>query len=152
MVLSNQFFQASDPPAASVHPIEEQSSWLERRQESAGAASAFRRRVLPLPPKGWRSSDEALVEAIGAAAERAQTIHDLSLTLAGRDDWDALMVFHEWIDVAGHHAMAYAPPRQAHISARDHRLFGGVMEAVHREQDRMLGELLEAVEGETNVL
>ena len=53
--------------------------------------------------------------------------------------------------------MAFAPPRQPHISARQQRLFGGVIEAVYREQDRMLGELLAAAgdlgpDGDLNVI
>lgn len=152
LVLSNQFFQASDPPGSSVHPPQEHGPCLQHRQAANAAARACRQRILPEPERGWRMEDQPLVAAIGEAAERAETIHRLSLPLAARDDWDALLVFHEWIDVAGHHAMAYAPPRQAHISPRDQRLFGDVMEAVYREQDRMLGELLAAVGGDVSVI
>jgi predicted AlkP superfamily phosphohydrolase/phosphomutase len=149
VVLSNQFFQASHPPLQSLHPAEQHSEWLQARQAAVSAAAATRARILPVDPALLRQpEDKALSQALGAAAERAETIHQLSLPLAARNDWDALLVFHEWIDVAGHHAMAYAPPRQPHISTRQQRLFGGVIEAVYREQDRMLGELLAAA-GET---
>jgi predicted AlkP superfamily phosphohydrolase/phosphomutase len=144
VVLSNQFFQASEPPAQSLHPAVQHSEWLQARQSAVGAAAATRARILPDPALLRQQEDKALSQALGAAAERAETIHQLSLPLAARNDWDALLVFHEWIDVAGHHAMAYAPPRQPHISARQQQLFGGVIEAVYREQDRMLGELLAA--------
>ena len=144
VVLSNQFFQASEPPAQSLHPAVQHSEWMQARQAAVGAAAATRARILPDPALLRQPEDKALSQALGAAAERAETIHQLSLPLAAHNDWDALLVFHEWIDVAGHHAMAYAPPLQPHISARQQRLFGGVIEAVYREQDRMLGELLAA--------
>ena len=156
-VLSNQFFQASEPPAQSLHPAVQHSEWLQAKQAAVGAAAATRTRILPDPALLRQPEDKALSQALGAAAERAETIHQLSLPLAARNDWEVLLVFHEWIDVAGHHAMAYAPPRQPHISTRQQRLFGGVIEAVYREQDRMLGELLAAAgdlgpDGDLNVI
>jgi predicted AlkP superfamily phosphohydrolase/phosphomutase/tetratricopeptide (TPR) repeat protein len=152
IVLSNQFFQASEPPAESVHPADQLSAWLRARHGAATAALATRARTLPLPALPRQPEDEALINALGAAAERAETIHQLSLRLAAQRDWQALLVFQEWIDVAGHHAMAYAPPRQPHIPERQQRLFGGVIEAVYREHDRMLGELLAAAGDELNVI
>ncbi|MFM7087708.1 MAG: alkaline phosphatase family protein, partial [Cyanobium sp.] len=152
VVLSNQFFQTAAPPADSVHPAPELPHWLQALQASAASAQACRQRILPDPAQRRQAEDEPLIDALGAAAERAASIHRLSLELAARDDWDCLLLFHEWIDVAGHHAMAYAPPRQAHISARQQRLFGGVIEAVYREQDRMLGELLAVVGEEVTVI
>lgn len=144
VVLSNQFFQASEPPAECVHPADQLSAWLQATQGSAAEARATRARTLPVPDLPRQPEDEALINALGAAAERAETIHQLALRLAAQRDWQALLVFQEWIDVAGHHAMAYAPPRQPHIPKRQQRLFGGVVEAVYREHDRMLGELLAA--------
>jgi hypothetical protein len=135
VVLSNQFFQASEPPAQSLHPAVQHSAWLQARQAAVGAAAATRARILPDPALLQQPEDKALSQALAAAAERAETIHQLSLPLAARNDWEALVLFHEWIDVAGHHAMAYAPPRQPHISTRQQRLFGGVIEAVYREQE-----------------
>lgn len=151
VVLSNQFFQASEPPAECVHPADQLSAWLHARQSSATEAQATRARTLPAPALP-RPEDEALINALDAAAERAETIHQLALRLAAQRDWQALLVFQEWIDVAGHHAMAYAPPRQPHIPKRQQRLFGGVVEAVYREHDRMLGELLTAAGDDLNVI
>ena len=157
VMLSNQFFQASEPPAQSLHPAVRHSEWMQARQAAVGATAATRARILPDPALLRQPEDKALSQALGAAAERAETIHQLSLPLAAHNDWDSLLVFHEWIDVASHHAMAYAPPLQPHISARQQRLFGGVIEAVYREQDRMLGELLAAAgdlgpDGDLNVI
>jgi tetratricopeptide (TPR) repeat protein len=67
--------------------------------------------------------------------------------------WDAAMVFFDAIDTVGHHFMQFVAPKMAHVSEREQRLFGGVMDRVYEWHDAALGRLLAAAgEGVTVML
>jgi predicted AlkP superfamily phosphohydrolase/phosphomutase/tetratricopeptide (TPR) repeat protein len=128
----------------------------------ADAIAAARQRAQAFP----RESLKALlpkVDEIGAGDERVRTLvklmsHAASIEraaiaqLTDGGAWDAAMVFFDAIDTVGHHFMQFAAPRMAHVSEREQRLFGGVMDAVYEWHDAALGRLLAAAGPETTVI
>ncbi|MBX3387202.1 MAG: alkaline phosphatase family protein [Phycisphaeraceae bacterium] len=84
---------------------------------------------------------------------QAASVHNAATTLLESDpDWHCSMIFHELIDVVGHHFMQYYPPRMPHVSERDFALFQRVIPAVYQLQDAMLGRLLELAGPQTTVI
>ena len=130
-------------PDGVVHPAE----LAERVAAARVRARAFPREALrELLPK---------VDEIGAGEARVQTLAKLMAYAASIEGaarvlleeggaWDATMVFFDAIDTVGHHFMQYVAPRMAHVSEREQRLFGGVMDAVYAWHDAALGRLLES--------
>lgn len=152
VVESNQFVQASEPPAEAVHPPELQQALLSLRVDADTLPEAAVRQLLPGLDTLRPGEEQHFAALLRRQLARSRTVQQLALALAQPLDWDALLVFQEFFDVAGHQFMAYAPPRLSHIHERQHRLFGGVIEAVLREHDRQLGELLAVCGTDTTVL
>ncbi|MBK6830019.1 MAG: alkaline phosphatase family protein [Flavobacteriales bacterium] len=67
-------------------------------------------------------------------------------------EWDATMIFFDAIDTVGHHFMQFRPPRMAHVSDREVRLYGDVMDRVYEWHDEALGRLLDRAGADTTVL
>jgi len=97
-------------------------------------------------------AERRLLDALSTHLAQARSVHAASMHAVGRGPWDCTMVFHDMIDALGHHFMTYVAPRMKHVSMREFMLFGGVMAAAYREQDRMLGELLDAAGEGTDVI
>jgi len=137
--------------AGTVHPASREDAIAESRQR----ARAFPRDTLKtLLPK---------LDEIGVSDERVQTLVKLlsyaasieraalaQLKVGGA--WDAAMVFFDAIDTVGHHFMQFVAPKMAHITEREQRLFGGVMDAVYEWHDAALGRILEAAGPGTTVV
>ena len=66
--------------------------------------------------------------------------------------WDLSMVFFETIDTMGHHFMQYRAPRMNHVSNKEERWFGEVMDRVYEWHDQSLGRILEAAGKDTTVI
>jgi predicted AlkP superfamily phosphohydrolase/phosphomutase len=52
----------------------------------------------------------------------------------------------------GHHFMQYRAPRMNHISGKEERWFGEVMDRVYEWHDQSLGRILEAAGKDTTVI
>ena len=61
-------------------------------------------------------------------------------------------LFFDAIDTVGHHFMQFVAPKMAHVSERELRVFGGVMERVYEWHDAALGRLLAAAGSDTTVM
>ena len=137
--------------AGAVHPAALADTVAAARQR----ASTFPRDVLrTLLPR---------VDEIGAADGRVQSLVKLMSYAASIEGaavaslraggvWDAAMVFFDAIDTVGHHFMQFAAPKMAHVSEREQRLFGGVMDRVYEWHDAALGRLLAAAGADTTVI
>ena len=129
----------------------------------ADAVAAARQRARAFPREALR---ELLprVDEIGFGDARVQSLVKLMsyaasiegaaiASLRAGGAWDAAMVFFDAIDTVGHHFMQFVAPKMAHVSEREQRLFGGVMDRVYEWHDAALGRLLEAAgEGTTVIL
>jgi len=136
--------------AGTVHPEGLADAVAAARQRSR----AFPREVLRtlLPRVDERVAEDARVLSLVKLMSYAASIEGAALASLGAGAWDAAMVFFDAIDTVGHHFMQYAPPRMAHVSERDQRLFGGVMDRVYEWHDAALGRLLEAAGSGATVL
>ena len=134
-----------------VHPAAREAAIAEARQRAQGFSRESLKALLPK------------VDEVGAGDERVRTLVKLMsyatsierAALAQWKDggaWDAAMVFFDAIDTVGHHFMQFVAPKMAHVSDREQRLFGGVMDAVYEWHDAALGRLLAAAGPETTVI
>jgi predicted AlkP superfamily phosphohydrolase/phosphomutase/Flp pilus assembly protein TadD len=127
----------------------------------AEAVAAARVRAQAFPRETLRALCPK-VDEIGASDPRVATLAKLmahAATIEGAAHaamssgaWDATMVFFDAIDTVGHHFMQYRPPRMAHVSSREEKAFGEVMDRVYEWHDAALGRLLERAGPGTTVL
>ncbi|MEY3142755.1 MAG: hypothetical protein RLY21_1248 [Planctomycetota bacterium] len=138
--------------AGTVHP----PALAEAVAASRQRARAFPREVLRelLPRVDEIGSGDARVQSLVKLMSYAASIEGAAIaSLGAGGSWDAAMVFFDAIDTVGHHFMQFVAPRMAHVSEREQRLFGGVMDRVYEWHDAALGRLLEAAgEGTTVIL
>ncbi len=129
----------------------------------ADAVAAARQRARAFPAELLRAllpkvdevgAGDARVQSLVKLMSHAASIEGAALaSLRAGGAWDAAMVFFDAIDTVGHHFMQFVAPKMAHVSEREQRLFGGVMDRVYEWHDASLGRLLEAAgEGVTVVL
>jgi predicted AlkP superfamily phosphohydrolase/phosphomutase/tetratricopeptide (TPR) repeat protein len=153
--------QEGDPPHAgtpwplvpsTVHPPALADAVAAARQR----ACVFPRGVLRtlLPRVDELDSGDARVQSLIKLMSYATSIEGAAIaSLRAGGSWDAAMVFFDAIDTVGHHFMQFVAPRMAHVSEREQRVFGGVMDRVYEWHDAALGRLLEAAgEGTTVIL
>ena len=138
-------------PAGSVHPESLRDAVSGSRQR----AQAFPREALRalLPKVDEVGLGDARVQQLVKLMSYAASVERAAVaTLSSGKPWDATMVFFDAIDTVGHHFMQFVAPRMAHVSERDHRLLGGVMDKVYEWHDAALGRVLEAAGDEVTVL
>jgi len=78
--------------------------------------------------------------------------HRINLDLLGNEQADLTAVYYQGIDEVCHRFTHFMPPRLEGVAAEDVRRYGRVVEQFYVWQDRLLGELLEAVDRETAVV
>ena len=138
-------------PAAAVHPESLRDAVAAARQR----ARAFPREALRelLPKVDEVGLGDARVQQLVKLMSYAASIERAAVaTLTSADAWDATMVFFDAIDTVGHHFMQFVAPRMAHVTEREHRLFGGVMDKVYEWHDAALGRILAAAGSDVTVL
>ena len=138
-------------PAAAVHPQGLRDSVAAGRQR----AQAFPREMLRelLPKIDEVGVGDARVQQLVKLMSYASSIERAAVaTLASGEAWDATMVFFDAIDTVGHHFMQFVAPRMAHVTEREQRLFGGVMDKVYEWHDAALGRILAAAGGDVTAL
>lgn len=151
MCISNVFMRgrpAADGawpmPLGAVHPDSEAAAVAALRVDPASLGMQVLAEFVPQARACTAAEDRQLLDSLAVHVSQALSVHAASLHAVRRGPWDCTLVFHEMIDALGHHFMSFAPPRMKHVSMRQFSLFGGVMAAAYRLQDRMLGELLAA--------
>jgi tetratricopeptide (TPR) repeat protein len=80
------------------------------------------------------------------------TIDRVTAWILANESWDFLAIYYNAIDHLCHHFMPYHPPLRAGISAVDFDLYQGVVAAIYRFLDTVLGRLLERAGPDTAVL
>jgi tetratricopeptide (TPR) repeat protein len=134
-----------------VHP----TSWAERIAEvRLHSGELMGDELLALLP-GLRTMNHAdpRVQRVARLVAQCASIHNAATAILGSPEpWDCTMVFHEAIDVAGHHFMQYYPPRMAHVSPADFEAFRHVIPGIYHLLDAMLGVLLELAGSQTTLI
>ncbi|MBI1189379.1 MAG: tetratricopeptide repeat protein [Tepidisphaera sp.] len=146
VVVSN-LFQEHAPGA--VHPADRTAEVAACRVQPGDVTDDMLARLLP-DLKKMNRADPRVKMAAKVLAQCLCVDRVAMSLLAGA--WDCTMVFHEAIDVAGHHFMQYYPPRMEHVNQRDFEQFRHVMPGVYELQDEMLGKMLAAAGPETTVI
>jgi hypothetical protein len=80
-----------------------------------------------------------------------RSYHRIALSLLERQA-DLTLVYYEGTDTVGHLFARYLPPRMAGVSDEEVRRFGHALPEFYAYADRLLGELLAAVDDDTVVL
>ncbi len=93
-----------------------------------------------------------LVRALSKRLAECLTIHAAATDLVENRPWDFCTVYYEAIDQIGHDFMIYHPPKMQHLPDDVFRAFGGVMTAVYRFHDQLLGRLLKLAGDDTHVV
>jgi len=134
-----------------AHPAERAERVAAVRQRAKDFPRETLRQLLPKVDEigAGDARVETLVKLMSYAASVERAMVD-ALETSGA--WDAAMVFFDAIDTVGHHFMQYRAPRMAHVSEREQRLFGGVMDAVYEWHDAALGRILDASGPGTTVI
>jgi tetratricopeptide (TPR) repeat protein len=89
---------------------------------------------------------------VAVALAECLTVSRVAGWIQEHESWDFLAVYYNAVDHLGHHFMAYHPPRRDGISEHDFGLYQGVITAIYRFQDRLLGELVDRAGPETALL
>lgn len=135
-----------------VHPAADADRVARLRLHPGELAAAELESLAPglftLPPDDPRPGLLARLLAQCASVHNVATDAIVSRGAA----WDCAMVYHDTIDVVGHHFMQYHPPRMGHVSERDFGVFRAVVEGVYRVHDLMLGTLLNLAGPGTTVI
>lgn len=79
-------------------------------------------------------------------------LHAAATWALEHEPWDFAAVHYDLIDRFGHAFMQFHPPRRRAVPEHAYRLYCGVMSAVYRYADMMLGRLVELAGPETTVI
>jgi len=82
----------------------------------------------------------------------AESSRRLAVWLMERDRPDLGLFYFEMVDAVCHLFMPYAPPRQPWIDPTLYEAYRGAVDAAYREQDRILGDLLDGAGDSTLVV
>lgn len=159
VLVSNLFCEgvpmmATDPwPMAPgvVHPPEAAAEVADLRMHPSEITAEEVAALIPQLRK-VKAHDKRLPLLVKLLAQCASVHNIATWMLQQAAPADCTMVFHEAIDVVGHHFMQYFPPKMGHVSTEDFELYRHVMYGVYQLQDLMLGTLLDTVGPETGVI
>ncbi|MCZ6747182.1 MAG: tetratricopeptide repeat protein [Acidobacteria bacterium] len=103
-------------------------------------------------PADLGGEDADLLAEFKTVLAATETYHRIALRLAQVGTPVLKAVYYEATDTAAHLFMPFMAPTRPGISPERAKLWGPVVEAVYRDLDRRLGELLDTVGGETCVM
>ena len=158
-VVSNLMHEREPASASSAWPL---ADGVVSPASRADRIAALRQRAATLPAEVLRALLPS-AESLGRSNARVATLCKLMAyatsirnvacdALRDPEGCQCAMVFFDAIDTMGHHFMQFAPPRMDHVTAREAREFGGVMDAVYEWHDRALRDLLEAAGPQTTLI
>ncbi len=137
--------------ARAIHPPELFDE-LAALQVNIGDITA--EQVLPFIPEAHlidQSKDKHL-PALALLLSECATIHNAATHLIETQEWDFAAIYYDAIDHFAHGFMEFHPPKMAHVTPEQFRLFRHVMEGCYQFHDLMLGRLLELAGPDTTVI
>ncbi|MDA1008586.1 MAG: alkaline phosphatase family protein [Planctomycetota bacterium] len=136
---------------AAVSPESQRDHIASLRQRTSTFSEKTLRTLLPAAAS--LGSNNARVATLSKLMSYATTIRQVGVdALRDRDSWDCAMIFFDAIDTVGHHFMQFAPPRMSHVSEKELKQFGSVMDRVYEWHDNALADLLDAAGSDTTVV
>jgi predicted AlkP superfamily phosphohydrolase/phosphomutase/Flp pilus assembly protein TadD len=151
MAMSND---PSDPwplPSGAVHPERLTEVIRDLRFHPSELDEKQIRPFIPHAEEVDQENDSRLA-ACATMLSECTSVHAAATFLAQNVPWDYMAVYYDAIDHFCHAFMKYHPPRQSHVSERDFRLYGNVVEAAYRYHDMMLATWLSIAGPETTIL
>lgn len=152
--------QESEPPSPSsawplvdgaVSPEDRRECVAAQRQRAQNFPADVLRALLPAAETLGRSN--ARVATLCKLMAYATSIKQIACDALRSDaNWQCAMVFFDAIDTVGHHFMQFVPPRMTHVSDKELRQFGGVMDAIYEWHDATLREMLDAAGPDTTLI
>ena len=134
-----------------VHPVSAVEAIAAARQRARGFPRERLRELLPKVDDV--GAGDARVQQLVKLMAYAASIEGAAIAALSRGRaWDATMVFFDAIDTVGHHFMQFVAPKMAHVSEREQRIFGGVMDRVYEWHDAALGRILAAAGSDVTVV
>ena len=103
-------------------------------------------------PDSLTDDQRELLTEFRTVIAAGETYHAIALRQFGDSAAGLKMVYYEGPDTVSHLFMRYRPPLLAGVDPADMRLFGGIVDRYYQRQDRFLGEILEAVGDDANIL
>jgi tetratricopeptide (TPR) repeat protein len=111
------------------------------------------KQLLPFFPEGWPSDlKDIRFGAVAKVLAESATIHNAATYLVENEDWDLTAVYYDTIDHFCHGWMEFHPPRMAHVTEEDARIYGYIVRGAYQYHDMMLARLLELAGPETTVI
>lgn len=132
-------------PARLVEPLSELI--LEPSDIEGATAQFFVPEIASMDPQA-----SPFPSALAKLLAECGTVHNAATHLLEHEPFDFMAVYYDAIDHFGHAFMEFHPPAMEHAGAEEARLLGGVMNAVYRYHDLMLGRLLALAGPDTTVI
>ena len=103
-------------------------------------------------PSELEGEDAELLAEFKTVLAATETYHRIALYLSRAGTPALKAIYYEATDTAAHLFMPFMAPLRPGIHPQRAKIWGGVLEAVYRDLDRRLGELLDTVGRETSVM
>jgi predicted AlkP superfamily phosphohydrolase/phosphomutase/tetratricopeptide (TPR) repeat protein len=131
---------------------EEDISAADLSQMLAVSQEDLKRALTPRARKGEAGEDAESLATLVRVVASTQNYRYVALDLLRRKQPDLFAVYFQGIDEVNHRYAHLAPSRRPEISPERFRKYSGVVAGFHRYQDRVIGEILQALSPETVVI
>ena len=108
--------------------------------------------MVPFFLEAFPADEDPRLQVLAKAVAQCATVHNAATYLAEAEEWDFLAVYYDMIDHVGHGFTEYAPPKMAHVSDDDFKIYKHVMESTYRYHDMMLGRWLDLAGEDTSII
>lgn len=102
-------------------------------------------------PHALTETQRDLLNRFKTVLAAGQTYHAIALDRFRRAEASLKMVYYEGPDTTSHLFMGYRPPLLPGVDRADGDLFGGIVDRYYERQDRLIGEVLDAVGNDATV-
>jgi tetratricopeptide (TPR) repeat protein/predicted AlkP superfamily phosphohydrolase/phosphomutase len=103
-------------------------------------------------PAGLNDAQKSLLNRFRTVIAAGETYHAAALDRIKAEDVALRMIYYEGPDTTSHLFMKYRPPLLEGTTPAEMSLFGGIIDRYYERQDRFLGEIVEAVGPQTDIL
>ncbi len=102
-------------------------------------------------PPALTAPERELLNRFKTVLAAGQTYQAIALERFRRPGGSLKMVYYEGPDTTSHLFMGYRPPLLPGVERADSELFGGIVDRYYERQDRLIGEVLDAVGDDATV-
>lgn len=129
-------------PEGAVHPLDLRDAIAQLRISPSELGASDLLPFIPQLAEIDLKTDPRPAQLAKALA-RAASVQAVATAILDAEPWDALFVYFDMIDVAGHTFMPMHPPAMPNVQPRDAALYAHVMSGVYQFHDMLLGRLMQ---------